>query len=309
MYNYIYMIPRFPVFKKLTIEDRKEIESFVKDYPPYSDYNFVSLWSYNTKGSIEISLLNGNLIVKFVDYFGIEHFYSFIGNKKVEKTIDTLFSHSKTNNIGQELILIPEINLSSKASIADNFLVKEDHDNFDYILSVNQVSKLTGNKFGPKRNFVNRFIKNYPQAIADVFDINDSKMQKQIIDLFLIWEKKTNKDRSSTDNEFTAIKRLLKSASFFQLISIGVFIKGALIAFSINEITHTDYAIIHFEKANTSYVGVSQYLKQQTAIHLRKLGCVYINYEQDLGIPGLRKAKESWQPIKYLKKFKIYKKN
>ena len=308
VYN-LAMIPQFPIFKKITVKDKEEIEKIIKQYPPYSDYNFVSLWSYNTKGSIKISLLNGNLTVKFVDYFGIKHFYSFMGNKKVKKTINTLLSHSRTNNIGQELILIPQSNLASKIKASDNFLVKEDRDNFDYILSVSKVSKLTGNKFSAKRNFVNRFIKKYSQATVDVFDINDPKLQKQIEDLFFIWEKQTNKNRSDTENELIAIRRLLKSASFFNLISIGIFIKNKLIAFSINEVIRNNYAIIHFEKADTSYVGVFQYLKQQTAMRLEKLGCAYINYEQDLGIPGLRKSKESWQPIKYLKKFKIYKKN
>lgn len=303
------MIPKFPIFKKLAIEGKKEIEKIIKRYPPYSDYNFVSLWSYNTKGSIEISLLNNNLVVKFFDYFGIEHFYSFIGNKKVKKTINTLLSHSVANGIGQKLILIPEINLSFKTKVSDNFLVKEDHNNFDYILSVSKLSQLKGNKFGAKRNFVNRFIKNYPEAIIDVFDVNDPKLQKQIENLFFIWEKQTNKNRSETKNELIAIRRLLKSTYFFNLMSVGIFIKNKLIAFSINEVTHKNYAIIHFEKADTSYIGVFQYLKQQTAMYLEKLGCAYINYEQDLGIPSLRKAKQSWQPIKYLKKFKIYKKN
>lgn len=303
------MIPKFPIFKKLTVGDKTEIEKIIKNYPPYSDYNFVSLWSYNTKESIEISLLNDNLIVKFVDYFGIEHFYSFIGNKKVKKTIDTLLSHSKANNIGPELILIPETNLLSNARLSDNFVVEEDQDNFDYILSAGAISKLSGNKFGPKRNFVNRFIKNYPEATVKTCDINNVKFQQQIEDLFLTWEKEANKNRPETENELTAIQRLLKSASFFDLICVGIFIKNKLIAFSINEVAHNNYAVIHFEKADTAYIGVSQYLKQQTAMCLEKLGCTYINYEQDLGIPGLRKAKKSWQPIQYLKKFKIYKKN
>lgn len=299
------MIPKFPIFKKLTLSDKNEIETFVKQYPPYSDYNFVSLWSYNTKGSIEISMLNENLVIKFLDYFGVKHFYSFLGNKKTEETIDTLLTHSKNNNIAKELILIPEINLSSNKRVFENFLITKDQNNFDYILSVNDISKLIGNKFGAKRNFVNRFLKNYPEAIVDNFNIMDSKLQNQVEELFCTWEKQADKNRSETENELTAIQRLLKSASNFDLTCTGIFIKNQLIAFSINEIFKDNYAIIHFEKADTSYTGIFQYLKQQSAKHLDKLGCKYINYEQDLGIPGIRKAKKSWQPIDYLKKYII----
>lgn len=307
MYN-LGVIPRFPIFKKLTIQDKDEIEAFVKQYPPYSDYNFVSLWCWNTKDSVEISILNDNLVVKFLDYFGAEHYYSFLGNKKAEQTIDTLLTHSQKNNIAKKLILIPEINLSFVKRVFSNFLITEDENNFDYILSVNEIYKLTGNKFGSKRNFVNRFIKKYPEAAVDVFDINNPKLQRQIESLFFTWEKQTNKNRSETNNELTAVQRLLKSASNFDLICTGIFMKNQLIAYSIDEILKNNYAIIHFEKADASCIGIFQYLKQQTARHLKRLGCKYINYEQDLGITGLRKAKKSWYPVEYLKKYIVSKK-
>ena len=67
----------------------------------------------------------------------------------------------------------------------------------------------------------------------------------------------------------------------------------------------TSYGIIHFEKAAVSYVGTSHFLKQQTAIDLQNQGCKYINYEQDLGLPGLRKAKAMCLPIAYLKKYSV----
>lgn len=303
------MIPKFPIFKKLTIQDKDVIEAFVRQYPPYSDYNFVSLWCYNTKDSIEISMLNENLVVKFLDYFGIEHFYSFLGSKKTEQTIITLLNYSQRNNAAKELILIPEINLISDKKVFENFLVTEDEDNFDYILSADSLSKLSGNKFGPKRNFVNRFTKNYPKATVSIFDLNDPDIQAQMEKLFSIWEKQTNKNSSETENELTAIRRLLKSASNFSLVCTGIFMEGELIAFSIDEVLKDNYAIIHFEKADTSYIGIFQYLKQQAAKHLNQLGCRYINYEQDLGIPGLRKAKKSWQPMDYLKKYIIKNKN
>jgi hypothetical protein len=40
---------------------------------------------------------------------------------------------------------------------------------------------------------------------------------------------------------------------------------------------------------------------------LRALGCEFINFEQDMGIAGLKQAKRLWRPVKYLKKYTIKK--
>ena len=101
-------IPFFPKFKNLEISDKKEVETITHQFEPYSDYNFVSLWSYNVKEEIQISKLNDNLVIKFTDYISGNPFYSFLGNNLVEDTISKLLKHSKTLNIPPLLKLIPE---------------------------------------------------------------------------------------------------------------------------------------------------------------------------------------------------------
>ncbi len=56
-------IPKFPSSKKLTLADQAEVQNFVEKFPPYSDYNFTSLYSYNVENNIELSWLNNNLVV------------------------------------------------------------------------------------------------------------------------------------------------------------------------------------------------------------------------------------------------------
>ena len=83
-------LANFPNFKLLELTDCEAVLSITSKLPPYSDFNFVSIWSWNLYDKIMISQLNGNLVVKFTDYITGESFYSFIGNTEVEKTTKEL---------------------------------------------------------------------------------------------------------------------------------------------------------------------------------------------------------------------------
>lgn len=74
------MISQFPQFKELELEDKEEIEKFTSKYPPYSDFNFVSMWSWDVRGDMRVSKLNNNLVVRFTDYLTGSPFFSFLGD-------------------------------------------------------------------------------------------------------------------------------------------------------------------------------------------------------------------------------------
>ena len=61
-------------------------------------------------------------------------------------------------------------------------------------------------------------------------------------------------------------------------------------------------AVIHIEKANTDYDGSYAMINQQFAEHCWS-EYTYINREEDMGLPGLRKAKESYHPHKMIVKY------
>ena len=298
-------IPVFPKFKKLELNDQEAVESFIKNHPPYSDYNFVSLWSYNTQEKIEVSNLNANLVIKFQDYLSDEFFLSFIGHKKLTQTIDSLLESAKKQKVLAVLKLVPEHNILDDKEVKSKYLIEEDMDNFDYILSVDDLVDMKGNKFRGRRNFVNRFKKLYPDHGIKKLDLNHISFKKEIENLFFLWEKQTGKSRRDTENELKALQRLLKSSHKFNLHAIGIYITHQLIAFSIEEIVHDNHGIIHFEKANAAYTGIYQYLKHLTARHFKEMGVKFINYEQDLGLEGLRRAKRSYNPVHFLKKYII----
>ncbi len=102
------MIPNFPDFKPIELNDKDEIESFTKKFAPYSDFNFASMWSWDVKEEMRVSQLNGNLVVRFTDYLTGEPFYSFLGSNKPTETADALLTLAEKEGIPLHLKLVPE---------------------------------------------------------------------------------------------------------------------------------------------------------------------------------------------------------
>ena len=61
-------IPTFPALKSISIDDRQSLEKYISSFPPYSDFNFMSLLTWNTDDCILVSKLFGNLVIQFDDY-------------------------------------------------------------------------------------------------------------------------------------------------------------------------------------------------------------------------------------------------
>jgi hypothetical protein len=62
--------------------------------------------------------------------------------------------------------------------------------------------------------------------------------------------------------------------------------------------------VVHFEKGCTGFKGVYQAINQ-VFLKNAAAGFARVNREQDLGDPGLRKAKESYHPVDFVKKYRL----
>lgn len=303
------MIPDYPSFKLLELSDKSVIESFTNKYRPYSDFNFVSLWSYNIHNKVRIASISENLVILFEDYISGDLFYSILGDFNIQKSVEVLLDSAKEQKYLPYLKLVPEETVQKLLSSLETQTVQciEDRDNDDYILDIENLIKLSGDEYRAKRNFINRFINHFGEKTnVQILDLHDSLIQSNILNLFYIWEENHHIKRTDSQNELQALNNLLSAVkNFDQLFPIGIFINEKLCAFSITEILQNGYSTIHFEKADIQYVGIYPYLKQQLATLLSKKGISYINYEQDLGLEGLRKAKLAYHPSFYLKKYII----
>lgn len=297
------MIPEFPEFKHLEFSDRDLIRGFSVGRKPYSDFNFTNLWSWNTLETRQISTLNNNLVVLFSDYKTNEMFLSFIGENHPNETAYALLTQQSKGDGVLKLIPKETANLLD----ANKFIVKEDSDNHDYIFSINNLSKLMGGDFKSKRRAVQKFLNLNLSITYNCIDRFEKLNISEFYELMETWSK--NKQEAGKEHqvvlETLALNRLLRTANDHNLIISILKNNGKLIGFGIDEILEDKQAISHFIKADTSYPGVYEYMNKKIAECLLKNGAQFWNWEQNLGIDGLRKIKESYRPVEMLKKYRV----
>jgi hypothetical protein len=171
-------LPHFPEFEKINLEHQNVIQEIVKNFETYSDYNYVSLFGWDTEGTIAVSELNDNLVVLFSDYTGGDDFLSFIGTNKLQDTIDTLVEYCHKQKLTTKLSLIPEVVINElPTQVRERYEITEDPDNHDYILSVDMLTKFESKRFATKRNLLNRFVRNHGErATNKVLDLTSPQV-------------------------------------------------------------------------------------------------------------------------------------
>ncbi len=292
------MILNFPNFVNLNFSLKEEVEAITSRFEPYSDFNFISLFSWNTDESTQVSLLNGNLVISLPDYITGHTTYSIIGANKIDESLGSLRA------LTDKLTLVPESTVKKIVSTRD-FSITEDEDNFDYIYSIIDLIDLPSNKYRSKRKSINKFGRAYGEEVStNMFKFNEEK-NKELKELFSWWSQQRDRTEDEVAQEKRAIERILSIAASTNLIGVELKISGSIIGFSINEIINQDNAICHFQKTILSYDNADVFLTNQVSKILGDLNCKYVNWEQDLGLPGLRKMKLSYKPAKFLKKYTV----
>jgi len=303
------MIREFPYFEKLHLDHKKDIVQHIAQYPPYSDYNFTSLWTYDTQNAVEVACLNTNLVIQFTDYQSLHPFYSFLGTSHIQDTVARLLEYSHEKKLTEELKLIPEIVIATDTTLFDSYHITEDVNNHDYIVSTDEVATLPHHKYRTKKQQIEQFKKLYPHHTLRLIDLREERNHREMEDLFMEWRENAFLAPPASQNEQNALNRLFAFSKHFETGALGVYDQNKLVGFTIFETTHNNYGIYSFQKANRAYRGIYTYMCHEAAKLLQEKGCIHINYEQDMGIQGMRTAKLLWKPTHFLKKYSIRKKS
>lgn len=245
------MIPQFPEWKSLELNDKEEVEKITSKYPPYSDFNFVSMWSWDIKDDMRISQLNGNLVVRFTDYLNGQPFFSFLGDNMVNETAEALLEFSKKEGMGAELKLVPEC--ATKGIDTSKFEVKEDMDHFDYIILLSILKEYNTSHTRSRKKAVKSLLNKFKPEVK-LFDLSEIDNQKAVLRLVT---ERPKFDKNVIENELLAISRFITGHKEVSVLPIGVFVDSEMVGFIFSEVLNEKFAVSHFWKAD---IKVSQHL-------------------------------------------------
>jgi hypothetical protein len=305
------MLPQFPLFKPIELEDWSAVEALTHGFAPYAEFNFVELWSWNSRDLGGWSCLNGNLVVRWHDVITGDRYLTFIGKHRVVETAETLIEFAIDTGIEPRLHAIPLPVIQNGQFRASSFEIDDDPKNWDYLLSTLEWSTISGARFKNKRNAIHRLERNHRPELREI-DLSLPENQADIRSVTTLWAELRHRSATETSSEFSAINNLLTFAeerSCNRLYALGAYVGDLLIGFSINEELRGGYAIGHFAKADYRYEGIYPYLLRQVARHMRSKGIDFLNIEADLGDAGLATAKHLCYPIDMLRKYTIARKH
>jgi len=288
-------------FKELTLEDKELFESFFKGKYRNSEASFTNLYIWKDYYDTHYTIHKGFLVIINKSPYGGYHCYYPYGEGDIKSCLSDIYDYTKsigeplriTNASEESSLLIKEIFPDAK--------VKENIDFNDYVYRTEALATLSGKKLHSKKNHLNRFKKMYERYAYREIRPEDYEACIALASRLIL------KDKDESDYRYIYEMKSIRSA-FENFCKFGL--KGGLIeidkniaAFTVGEELTKDCALIHIEKADTSYDGIYAAINNEFVINTW-MDFEYVNREEDMGIEGLRKAKMSYKPEFMVKKFK-----
>lgn len=179
--------------------------------------------------------------------------------------------------------------------------VEENRDWFDYLYESRDMVEFSGRKYAAQRNHIHRFERDHPDWSFAPMTADDVDDVRAFYQWFL---QERNKEGETAQAEVGEIFEVLDHLEEYAFLGGILRAEGKIVGISMGEIVQ-DTLFVHIEKADVQYSGVYQKLVNCFAREFVTDEVRYINREEDVGDPGLRKSKLSYRPAALLEKYTV----
>ena len=289
-------------FQKLDLAHREEYNKFLRNCGERGcEYSLVNLFIW---GRQRVAVKDGCLAL--FSQFHRKSVYPFpIGDGDVGAVLDAIIHDARVRGLQCRLASMTAADCAIlEERYPGQFRFHPDRDSCDYIYSIEALANLPGRKYQRKRNHLNRFRQNYPDCV--MVPITQALLPA-VREMTERWYQSKTEENSDSDYylEQTALHRAFDHWDALGLEGAVLMEQDKIIAMAAGSFLNETTFDVHFEKALEEYDGAYAAINQAFAAHLHSKypQLQWLNREDDLGLPGLRKAKLSYCPDRLVVKF------
>ena len=283
-------------FKRLDLTRRQEVfDWFHRAGRLGCEYSFVNLYLW---GRQHAAFVEGYLVV-FSHFYGHSMYLFPSGHGPLKPVLEALRADA--------------FRLTSM-SVADCRAVEElypgqfkfcpDRDGFDYLYEIDHLADLKGKKYQQKRNHIHRFLESCPDWRAEPITPDWIPACRDLLDRWYRSHLEAD-PHMQYHLEQLALDRAFRNYDALGLDGLVLLNGDRPIAMTIGSLLTPAVYDVNFEKALGEVPGDYAMINRTFARYIREKypQVQYLDREDDLGLAGLRKAKESYHPDRMVEQY------
>lgn len=301
--------------EKITLENRPILEEFLYGYDyKTSGLSYSSLYMWRIINNFNWEILGDYLCISGLSHLeleeGIECPFMFppltrTGGYDGKKLKETLYMArdrfiEKEQPFSIRLIPIHMLDLLRDACPHEMKYI-DDRPNYDYLYLIQDMIDLKGRDYHGKKNHLNYFLKNYEYEYIELTSKHADEAM-EFIHEFNERKEVPAHERIMLEMEAEAMEDVFQNLEKVGYLAGAIRIDGKMEAIAIGGQLNRNTITEHVEKANVNYRGLYQLINNEFCKAVG-MNFKFINREEDMGIPNLRKAKLSYKPVKLVEKY------
>lgn len=281
--------------KKIELDDRELLDSYLNLKKDKScDMVFPNIFLWSRKYKVKYQIVENCLVFGEEERKDVNRSFPFGTEENKRRAVLYFMRQAKETGVDWFFNLTTESDFALLEKwFPGCFTIKYNRDRADYVYETEKLATLSGKKYHKKKNHVNKFKNLYPDWNYE--RITDENVE-ECFQMALKWRKLNGCDEDEEKNDEMCVTmnalRLLKE---LDLTGGLLRVNGEVVAFAIGEPLREDMFCVHIEKALTDIQGAYPMINQQFVLH-ECMDYKYVNREEDTGLEGLRRAKESYRP-------------
>ena len=295
-------------FKKPSLADKAWVKELL-DLGNYRgcDYSFANMIIWWESYRPEIARLGNFLAIRVATDRGRGYLFP-AGAGDLAAAVDALEADAAACGYPFQLVALTGRQMGElEACCPGQFSFDPQRASFDYLYDIDRLADLPGKKLHAKRNHINRFVEQNPsweyrpltaENLAECLEMDQEWYRRSQARL-------TDGKIYDLRSEDIALRTAVGNFEALELEGGLIRVYGEVVAFTIGSRLSSDTFDVHFEKAYGELQGAYAMINRELARQIRQAHpeIRYLNREDDMGLEGLRKAKESYYPDLMVEKY------